>query len=75
VQLNDVVLAHAARVWPPLPVLKQAQRVKFRRPIRPGQQLCLTLARTAQPAVLNFEISVGQAVCSSGALEFAEALP
>lgn len=71
VQVNDLVLAHAAVVYPDLVDLQQVSRLKFKHPIRPADVLTLSLSRTPQGQSLSFALQVGEVECSSGVLEFA----
>ncbi len=71
VQVNDLVLEHAALVFPDLLHLQQVSRLKFKHPIRPADVLTLRLCRTQEAQSLSFALHVGEVECSSGVLEFA----
>ncbi|MDX2019516.1 MAG: AMP-binding protein [Deltaproteobacteria bacterium] len=71
VQVNDLALAHAHHLHTDLPPLRQASRLKFKHPIRPGDLVQLTLCRKGSQVV--FAMRVGGVDCSGGVLEFAEA--
>ena len=70
VQLHEV-LQLAATIWPDLAGLRRISRAKFRRPIRPGDQLSLRLTRTLGTRKMSFEYLRSGICCSSGILEFA----
>ena len=70
VQVNDLVLAHAQRLFPELRALQQATRLKFRRPIHPGEPLTVQLALEEGGKSVRFELLVDDNECSSGVLEF-----
>ena len=57
--------------WPDLDRLMRVRRLKFRRPVRPGDILGLRLERT-QPSTVSFSLRRGEETCSSGVLEFEE---
>ncbi len=68
VQLNVLVVGESRRLWPDLRFVRRLSRVKFRRPVQPGETLLLRLAR--QEAVVTFSLEHDRAACSSGTLEF-----
>ena len=65
----ELVLEHVALTWPELARLATVRRLRFRRPIRPGDDLELAVERSA-PERVDFEITRQGARCSSGTLEF-----
>jgi hypothetical protein len=69
VQLDVLVLAQARASWPGLEHLARVTRLRFRRPIRPGDDVELSLSHPA-PSRVVFEISCGGEPCSSGVLHF-----
>lgn len=71
VQVNDLALVHAYHLHQDLPPLRQASRLKFKHPIRPGDLVRLTLFRKANH--VTFTMHVGERECSGGVFEFAEA--
>ena len=70
VQLNELVLRNARDTWSDLGPLRRLSGLKFRKPIAPGDQIALGLARRAERQV-TFELRRGSEVVSSGAMEFA----
>ena len=67
VQLELIVVAQIRRSWPELGAVRRLTRVKFRRPVRPGQTLVLALSRAG--AAVTYSLSRGGEVVSSGTLE------
>ncbi len=66
VQLSEIVLPLARRAFPELGSLSRARRLRFRRPLMPGQTLDIELMRTADG--VKFELGIGGALASSGVL-------
>jgi|SRR5271156_2142029 len=52
-------------------VFASSIRVKFRKPIRPGYRLTLSLKHTAARRIVQFEYSGGDGPCASGQIGFA----
>jgi 3-hydroxymyristoyl/3-hydroxydecanoyl-(acyl carrier protein) dehydratase len=71
VQLDVLVLRQALELWPDLTTVARITRLRFRKPIRPGDDLVLSLVRPA-PLRVDFEITCQGASCASGALHFRE---
>ncbi len=74
VQLHDVVLAEARRAMSRLKSPRRLSRVKFRRPISPGDDLHARLVfddRGDRGLRVSFSLEVDGAQCASGAMEFA----
>ncbi len=71
VQLWEALLL-VTGVWPDLESLRGVTRAKFRRPIRPGDELRVRFRRTPGAARASFEYRRQQESCSSGVLEFAK---
>ena len=69
VQLNDLVLKSAREAWPHLGTLTQVTGLKFRSPIRPGDEVAVAL-RLASATKVTFELRRGPEILSSGALAF-----
>ena len=69
VQLDILVLRQVAAMWPELTNLHRVTRLRFVRPIRPDDDLELSLTRPA-PARVHFEIRCSGASCSAGTLHF-----
>ncbi len=70
VQLDGLVLRQIERIWPELGAPREALRLKFKRPVRPGELLELRLQVHASRPAVTFEI-VGEAgPCASGTLVF-----
>jgi acyl-coenzyme A synthetase/AMP-(fatty) acid ligase len=73
VQLEMLVLRQVAATWPHLTNVARISRLRFRRPIRPGDDLELSLVLAA-PVQVAFEISCRGHSCSAGTLHFREAV-
>jgi 3-hydroxymyristoyl/3-hydroxydecanoyl-(acyl carrier protein) dehydratase len=71
VQLETLVLPQIAETWPALTRLARITRLKFRTPIRPGDDLELTLVQPT-PTKVTFEIRRSGVPCASGTLHFRE---
>jgi 3-hydroxymyristoyl/3-hydroxydecanoyl-(acyl carrier protein) dehydratase len=69
VQLEVLVARQIASMWPELGPIQRITRLRFRRPIRPGEDLRLTVERPS-PDRVDFEIHVGDRSCSSGTLHY-----
>jgi len=70
VQLDGLVLRQIERIWPELGAPRQALRLKFKRPVRPGERLELRLALDASRPAVTFGIDGGAGPCASGTLVF-----
>jgi len=68
--VHCAVLREIARVCPDLSGLRRMTRLKFRRPIRPADQLELELTRAHQSSDIDFQIRRGTTICASGRLSF-----
>jgi 3-hydroxymyristoyl/3-hydroxydecanoyl-(acyl carrier protein) dehydratase len=66
VQLLDLVLPEVAATWPELGSVRELRRLKFLRPVLPGDTVDLVLVREA--AAIRFTISARDEVAASGAL-------
>ena len=71
VQLEVLVLRQVVAMWPHLTDLARISRLRFRRPIRPGDDLELSLVLAA-PAQVAFAVSCRGHSCSAGTLHFRE---
>ena len=71
VQVREAVCL-VSESWPDLQGLVRIKRVKFRRPIRPADELALQLKRKTHARRVTFEYSRDGEVCSGGSLEFGE---
>jgi 3-hydroxymyristoyl/3-hydroxydecanoyl-(acyl carrier protein) dehydratase len=69
-QLDGIVLVQIARLWPELGHPRRLERIKFRRPIRPGDSLTLVLRRDSATGRVGFTIRRGDETCASGTLFF-----
>ena len=67
VQLEVIVAAQIRRSWPELGAVRRLSQLKFRKPIRPGDELVLELARSGSS--VDYTLSLGADICSSGTLE------
>ncbi|HVR64789.1 MAG TPA: AMP-binding protein [Polyangia bacterium] len=73
VQLSDLVLRPLGARWPELRSLRQILRLKFRRPIRPGEAITIDLRRESER--VTFEIRSARGAISGGVLVFATPAP
>lgn len=75
-QLAVLVLAQVHRLWPYLGEPSRVSRLKFKRPIGPGDRLLLSLelSRAAVPRV-DFSLERAGDCCTTGAMTFATASP
>ena len=73
-ELSELVLPTVAAAWPELGSVRGMSRLKFRRPIGPGDELELILRR-GRPDRVSFEIRRGQQSCASGNLSFSVESP
>lgn len=69
VQLREII-ALAGATWQDTTHLRRMTRLKFRRPIRPGQLIEVHLQRTEGSHRVSFEIDCEGFRCASGMLEF-----
>ncbi len=74
-QLNSLVVPLVHRTWSAIAPLRRALRLKFHRPIRPGDDLSVRLERKGDAPSVNFTIELDGAPASSGALYFGEVTP
>lgn len=74
VQLTRIVLVESQRRWPELGPVVRMTRVKFKRPLTPGDELRLTLERLGHAQVC-FAMSVAAQPATSGILHFRGASP
>ncbi len=70
VKLDGLVLRQIERIWPELGAPRQALRLKFKRPVRPGEHLELRLQLDASRPAVTFGIEGGAGPCASGTLLF-----
>lgn len=80
VQINDLVVPQARRLWPQLGGLRRAQSLKFKAPITPGAAIDLHLhppapksdpsGKGGERAAVRFVIELAGDVCASGSLLF-----
>jgi 3-hydroxymyristoyl/3-hydroxydecanoyl-(acyl carrier protein) dehydratase len=67
-QIRDLVLYRARETWPFLKKLVRVSRLKFKKPIRPGERLHIHLERNGLRVA--FQIHSEEAICGSGFLWF-----
>ena len=72
VQVREALFL-AAIGWPELAGLRRCTRLKFRRPIRPGDAIQVRLSRVSGRDKIAFEFERRGQSCSSGTLEFGAA--
>ena len=70
VQLDGLVLRQIDRIWPELGPPRQVLRLKFKRPVRPGERLELRLDLDASRPAVTFDIEGAAGPCASGTLVF-----
>jgi 3-hydroxymyristoyl/3-hydroxydecanoyl-(acyl carrier protein) dehydratase len=71
VQLHHLILRPLVARWPQLRHLRKVQRLKFRRPIRPGETLAIELRR--EDLKVSFAIRGPRGPVSAGVLVFEKA--
>lgn len=69
VQVEILVARQIATMWPELARVRRVTRLRFKRPIRPGDDLVLELKRPDRERV-DFDVRRGTEPCSSGTLHF-----
>ena len=69
VQLEVLIARQVSAIWPELTRIRRVTRLRFRLPIRPGDDIVLELVRP-KPARVDFAIRRGTEACSSGTLHF-----
>jgi uncharacterized membrane protein len=69
VQVEILVARQVASTWPELVRVCRVTRLRFKRPIRPGDDLVLELTRPV-PERVDFDVRCGAEACSSGTLHF-----
>jgi acyl-CoA synthetase (AMP-forming)/AMP-acid ligase II len=76
VQLDGLVVRQVERLWPAAGAPRRVKRLKFGRPVRPGERLELMLERDAARGTVAFTLDGPEGRCTSGTLTFgAEAAP
>jgi|GEM_PF-843772 uncharacterized membrane protein len=69
VQVEILVARQIATTWPELARVRRVTRLRFKRPIRPGDDLVLAITRPDRARV-DFDVRCGTEPCSSGTLHF-----
>jgi len=69
VQLHGLALGEARKRWPELGAVVRITRVKFKRPVLPGESLTLRLSRK-RAELVEFNLTCGDELASSGLLHF-----
>jgi uncharacterized membrane protein len=69
VQVEVLVARQVATTWPELARICRVTRLRFKRPIRPGDDLVLQIHRPERERV-DFDVRCGAEPCSSGTLHF-----
>lgn len=73
VQLQVVVIGQARLAWPTLGPTREVRRLKFTRPIRPGEIIALKLTRaTPGGGRIDFTLAVSGEAAATGTVRFAE---
>lgn len=70
VQLDVVILPRIERLWPDLGPMERATKVKFRSPIRAGDEVTLQLSRSRDRKSVQIAILKDDVECASGSLSF-----
>lgn len=70
-EIHDFVLPGVAASFPDLVALRRIQRLKFHRPISPGDEIELFIERENGQPVIRFQIVRGGEPCASGVLIYA----
>ncbi|MCA9690279.1 MAG: hypothetical protein R3A51_05415 [Nannocystaceae bacterium] len=70
-QLVAMVERPARTLWPELGAPRSVARLKFRRPITPGERVRVVLERAGEQ--VRFSLAVGEAPCAAGIMRFSEA--
>jgi acyl-coenzyme A synthetase/AMP-(fatty) acid ligase len=68
-QLESIVLPACASAWPELGGARRMSRLKFRKPVDPGDRLDVHLVRV-ELARVDFELHRGAELCASGSIAF-----
>jgi len=71
--LLQIASVRARMAWRALGELKMVQRLKFKRPIRPGETVQLKVDHVPRSPRAEFQYSVDGAICAEGSLLFVEA--
>jgi uncharacterized membrane protein len=69
VQVEVLVARQIAITWPELARIRRVTKLRFKRPIRPGDDLVLQITRPDRERV-DFDVRCGTERCSSGTLHF-----
>jgi acyl-CoA synthetase (AMP-forming)/AMP-acid ligase II/3-hydroxymyristoyl/3-hydroxydecanoyl-(acyl carrier protein) dehydratase len=72
-QLSEIVLPEVRRRFGDLGVLRRIVRLKFKRPVSPGEQLSIELSRVEGAEQVSFQLVRSGEVVSSGVLQFSRA--
>lgn len=70
-EIHDFVLPGIAAAFPDLFALRRIERLKFHRPIGPGDEIELFIEREHGQSAVRFEITRAGERCASGVLIFA----
>jgi 3-hydroxymyristoyl/3-hydroxydecanoyl-(acyl carrier protein) dehydratase len=70
VQLDVIILPRIEKLWPELGPLERATKMKFRSPIRAGEQITVRLVRKAGKKSVDVAMIRGDVECGSGTLFF-----
>jgi len=69
-QLERIVLYQVGKLWPDLGQPRRVERIKFRRPIEPGDVLLLDLDHEVENRRVSYSIRRSDEICASGVLLF-----
>lgn len=70
VQLDVVIMPRIERLWPDLGPLERATKVKFRSPIRAGDEVTLRLSRRSGTKKVQIAMIKDEVECATGSLWF-----
>ena len=70
VQLDVVILPRIERLWPDLGSVERATKMKFRSPIRAGEEITVRLKRKAGKKTVEVAMIRGDLECGGGTLFF-----
>jgi 3-hydroxymyristoyl/3-hydroxydecanoyl-(acyl carrier protein) dehydratase len=70
VQLDVIILPRIEKLWPDLGAVERATKMKFRSPIRAGDQVTVRLKRKTGKKSVEVAMVRGDVECGSGTLFF-----
>jgi 3-hydroxymyristoyl/3-hydroxydecanoyl-(acyl carrier protein) dehydratase len=70
VQLDVIVVPRIEAAWPDLGTIERATKMKFRSPIRPHEEVTLSLSRRLERSAVDVRMLKNGVECASGTLFF-----